>query len=58
MSRPPSDDDHFAVPSTIRCLECGGTAHLIDFAPESGFQPGDIVAYRCEDCLERWDVEL
>ena len=20
--------------------------------------PGDIVAYRCEDCLDRWDLVL
>jgi hypothetical protein len=21
-------------------------------------KPGDIVAYRCADCLDRWDVEV
>ena len=20
--------------------------------------PGDIVAYRCQDCLDRWDIVL
>ena len=28
------------------------------FEPDEGFAPGDIVAYRCRDCLDRWDVEL
>ena len=22
----------------------------------AGWQPGDLVVYRCEDCLDRWDV--
>jgi hypothetical protein len=30
--------------------------------PEDGsadpWEPGDIVAYRCEDCLDRWDLVL
>ena len=21
-------------------------------------EPGDVVAYRCSDCLDRWDIEL
>jgi hypothetical protein len=41
---------------TIICVECGGAAHLISYPPEGGFQPGDVVAYRCADCLDRWDV--
>ena len=28
-------------------------------APEDGrWEIGDVVAYRCADCLDRWDVEL
>ena len=27
-------------------------------AASTGFVAGDIVAYRCEDCLDRWDIEL
>ena len=49
----------------ITCIDCGGRAHLLtkpDVDPEDGlgavWQPGDIVAYRCEDCLDRWDVVL
>jgi hypothetical protein len=44
---------------TIVCVDCGGTAHLITLPPnEEGWQPGDVVAYRCADCLDRWDVVL
>lgn len=56
-----ADDPH--VPDTIVCVDCGGTCHLLTppFEDESGrigFSPGDIVAYRCEDCLDRWDLEV
>ena len=43
---------------TIVCVDCGGTCHRISYEPDEGFDPGDIVAYRCEDCLDRWDIEL
>jgi len=26
--------------------------------PDSEFEPGDSVAYRCKDCFDRWDVVL
>jgi len=43
----------------ITCVECGGVAHLVSFAPpDEGFQPGDIVTYVCEDCGHRVDVVL
>jgi hypothetical protein len=50
----------------ITCIDCGGRAHLltqprVDDEQASGaaqWQPGDIVAYRCEDCLDRWDLVL
>jgi hypothetical protein len=49
----------------ITCVDCGGRAHLItprladpeDPRPEQ-WEPGDIVTYRCEDCLDRWDLVL
>jgi len=45
------------VPETIICVDCGGVCHRISYAdPEIGFQPGDVVAYRCSDCLDRWDL--
>ncbi len=44
---------------TIVCIDCGGECTLLTLAPADGiWQPGDIVAYRCRDCLDRWDLEL
>lgn len=42
---------------TIACMECGGVAHLLTrLDPEDPVLPGDVLAYRCPDCLERFDV--
>lgn len=46
------------VDETIICVDCGGTAHLLSYAPHEGWEPGDVVAYRCADCLDRWDIVL
>lgn len=44
---------------SIICVDCGGTAYLLTQAPEDNtWCPGDVVAYRCKDCLDRWDIEL
>lgn len=45
-------------PATIVCVDCGGTCHLLSYAPHEGWSPGDIVAYRCEDCRDRWDLVM
>lgn len=45
-----------APPEQIVCVDCGGTCHLLSYAPDEGFEPGDVIAYRCADCLDRWDV--
>lgn len=29
---------------------------MLTVAPEFGWQPGDLVTYRCRDCLDRWDL--
>ena len=43
----------------IVCVDCGGRCFLLGFTPEDGgWRPGDIVAYRCEDCRDRWDLVL
>ena len=43
--------------TTIVCVECGGTAHLVQAAdPESPYEPGDVATYRCEECLDRFDL--
>ncbi len=48
-----------APAESIICVDCGGTAHLLTHAREdSQWMAGDIVAYRCSDCLDRWDIEL
>jgi hypothetical protein len=45
--------------SIIVCVECGGRAHLLQIAdPEVPYVEGDWVAYRCEDCLDRFDLEV
>ena len=50
---------------TIICVDCGGRCHLLTHPRESldgtetdVWLPGDIVAYRCEDCRDRWDLVL
>jgi hypothetical protein len=45
------------VDRIITCIDCGGRAHLISHPPDEGdWEPGEVVAYRCEDCLDRWDL--
>ena len=46
----------FHPEAVIDCIDCGGRCHLIGYAPEDGWHPGDLVVYRCEDCLDRWDL--
>lgn len=46
------------VPESITCVDCGGLCGRITYEPDEGFEPGAIVAYRCRDCLDRWDIEL
>jgi len=46
------------APDTVTCMECDGTAHRSSFEPHEGFEPGDVVAYACEDCNHRLDVIL
>ena len=44
---------------SIICVDCGGRAHLLTPAREDDqWLAGDIVAYRCSDCMDRWDIEL
>ncbi|NNE94189.1 MAG: hypothetical protein HKN23_21280 [Verrucomicrobiales bacterium] len=47
------------VPDTITCIDCGQKAHRLTYPPseeDGGWQPGDIVAYRCRGCNDRWDL--
>ncbi|MEX1279162.1 MAG: hypothetical protein AB1Z55_00400, partial [Acidimicrobiia bacterium] len=43
-------------PETIGCVDCLGRCHRLTAEPVDGFEPGDVIAYRCEDCGDRWDV--
>ena len=46
-------------PRVIVCVDCGGRAHLISYLDdEDPPRAGDIAVYRCEDCLDRWDLVL
>ena len=43
----------------IICVDCGGTCHLLSRSrPEAPWKPGDTAAYRCADCMDRWDIVL
>jgi hypothetical protein len=46
------------IAETIVCVDCGGVAHRLSHPPHEGWEPGDVVAYRCADCLDRWDIVL
>jgi len=47
------------VPESIICVDCGGTCHLLSYEREDEpFEAGDVVAYRCSDCMDRWDIVL
>jgi hypothetical protein len=42
---------------SIVCVECGGTAYLLTgFPPDDPPMAGDIVPYRCADCVDRFDI--
>jgi hypothetical protein len=46
-------------PSIIVCVDCGGRAHLVQpNDPDDPYRSGDVAVYRCEDCLDRWDIVL
>jgi DNA-directed RNA polymerase subunit RPC12/RpoP len=46
------------VPEVITCPDCGGRASRLSYVPPDGWEPGMVVAYRCADCLDRWDLPL
>ena len=58
------DDRELRVPEVITCVDCGGECGLLSYprTDDDGaalpFRPGDIVAYRCRDCHDRWDIVL
>ena len=43
----------------IVCIDCGGRCFLLTHPREDGiWESGDVIAYRCEDCLDRWDIVM
>ena len=47
------------VPATITCVDCGAEAHRLSHEPpDEGWEPGDVVAYRCPECGERFDLVM
>ena len=48
------------IPPWIECPECGGRASLLTFLPEGDpeAEAPEVVAYRCADCMERFDVVM
>jgi hypothetical protein len=39
------------------CVDCDGTLHLLTILDlEEAPEPGTILAYRCDDCIERFDI--
>lgn len=40
----------------MTCVDCGGTLHPLSYPPDEGWEPGDVIAYRCPDCNERFDI--
>jgi hypothetical protein len=43
------------VEPVIDCIDCGGRCHLlVTWASDDPPQPGDVVRYRCADCLDVW----
>lgn len=47
------------VADTVICVDCGGLCHRFPpDDPELGWVPGDIVTYRCVDCMDCWYIEV
>ena len=43
----------------IICVDCGGVCYPLGWHPEDGeVEDGEIVAYRCKDCNDRWDIVI
>lgn len=50
---------HWQPEPSITCVDCGGVAYLTSYLDsEVALAPGDIVAYRCKDCLDCWYLEV
>lgn len=44
-------------PRLLTCVDCGGTLHLLTLLdPDWPPAADDVFAYRCDSCLERFDL--
>ena len=46
------------MPEVIVCPDCGGRASRLSYVPPDGWEVGMVVAYRCADCRDRWDIPI
>jgi hypothetical protein len=45
------------VAATLPCVDCDGTLHLLTvIEDEVPLIEGEVLVYRCDSCLERFDV--
>jgi hypothetical protein len=45
------------VAATLPCVDCDGTLHLLTTIEEEvPLEPGEVLVYRCDGCLERFDI--
>ena len=45
------------IPTQMPCVDCDGTLHLLTtIDDEVPVEPGEIIAFRCDSCLERFDI--
>jgi len=59
MGSPGSKSAHAdVIADRIDCIDCGGSCGRLTGDPEFGWQVGDVVAYRCADCLDVWYLEV
>ena len=44
-------------PAAIPCVDCDGTLHLLSLLPpDEPLEPALVIAYRCDSCMERFDL--
>ena len=44
-------------PAAIPCVDCDGTIHLLSLLPpDEPLEPSLVIAYRCDSCMERFDL--
>lgn len=56
----PGEDARLLTPDAeIVCVDCGGACYPLGWHSEDGpVEPGTVIAYRCRDCLDRWDIVI